>query len=87
LFIIDKDGDLESVFQLTEDEFYDNSPSWSPDGEKIVFSSDRSGLPDLWMINVDGTDPVQLTDDEYYDDFPDWGPKSLFEFEELEEQN
>jgi len=85
LFIIDKDGSTESVFQLTEDEDYDNSPAWSPDGEKIVFSSDRSGQPDLWMINVDGTDLVQLTDDEYYDDFPDWGPKSLFEFEEPEE--
>ncbi|MBC8505444.1 MAG: PD40 domain-containing protein [Anaerolineales bacterium] len=85
LFLINKDGSPDSIVQLTEDDEYNTSPAWSPDGEKIVFRSDRGGNPDLWMINVDGTDLVQLTDDEYYDDFPDWGPKNLFEFEIPEE--
>jgi len=85
LFIIDKDGLPESMVQLTDDGQFNTSPAWSPDGERIVFRSDRSGTPDLWMINVDGTDLVQLTDDEYYDDFPDWGPKAIFEFEVPEE--
>ncbi len=74
LFIIDRDGAPDSIFQLTEDDEFDNNPAWSPDGEKIVFHSDRSGNPDLWIINVDGTDLVQLTDDEFYDDAPDWAP-------------
>ena len=72
LFIIDKDGSLDSVFQLTADKDFDTNPAWSPDGTQIVFRSDRSGTPELWMINADGTDLVQLTDDEYYDDYPDW---------------
>lgn len=74
LFIIDVDGDVESVVQLTADADFDSNPSWSPSGEQIVFRSDRSGTPDLWMINVDGTELTQLTADEYYDDLPDWGP-------------
>ncbi|MCB9683969.1 MAG: PD40 domain-containing protein [Alphaproteobacteria bacterium] len=39
----------------------DEHPSWSPDGERLVFSSSRSGNPQLWMATAGGTDPVQLT--------------------------
>jgi Tol biopolymer transport system component len=74
LLIIDKDGSPDSIVQVTDNKAaaYDDSPSWSMDGKKIFFSSNRSGNSDLWMINVDGSDPVQLTDDEYDDLFPDY---------------
>lgn len=42
-------------------DFFVTNP-WSPNGEKILFISDRSGSYDLWMMNADGTDPVQVTD-------------------------
>jgi len=32
-------------------------PSWSPDGTRLVFSSDRSGNWDLWWAPADGSDP------------------------------
>ncbi|MFD1849941.1 S9 family peptidase [Oceanobacillus bengalensis] len=35
--------------------------SFSPDGKKAVFQSDRSGLPQLWIINTDGGEARQLT--------------------------
>lgn len=72
IYILGMDGSEESIIPLTDDEFQDENPSWSPSGEKIVFSSDRSGNLDLWMINADGTDLVQLTDDDYSDLYPDW---------------
>lgn len=39
----------------------DDSPSYSPDGRKIVFASLRSGSSEIWMCEADGTRPIQLT--------------------------
>jgi Tol biopolymer transport system component len=37
-------------------------PSYSPDGKKIVFESDRMGYSDIWMCDSDGSNCSQLTD-------------------------
>jgi len=34
---------------------------FSPDGKRMVFESTRSGSPEVWVCNVDGSDPLQLT--------------------------
>src|SRR6266496_3416009 len=39
----------------------DNGPQYSPDGRKIVFASRRSGSYEIWMCEVDGSNPRQLT--------------------------
>ena len=39
----------------------DYAPNFSPDGSRIVFMSDRSGTPELWVTDADGMNPVQLT--------------------------
>jgi YVTN family beta-propeller protein len=39
----------------------DSDPSWSPDGKKIVFMSDRDGDIEIYVANADGTDPRRLT--------------------------
>lgn len=39
-------------------------PLWSPDGDALVFMSDRSGTENLWTVTADGTGLAPLTDFE-----------------------
>ncbi len=48
--------------------------SWSPDGTKIVFASDRNGNFDLFTINADGTGLAQVTTHSGNDFSPFWLP-------------
>jgi Tol biopolymer transport system component len=36
-------------------------PDYSPDGQRIAFMSQRSGVPEIWACDRDGSHPVQLT--------------------------
>jgi TolB protein len=52
----------------------DDWPTWSPDGQRIAFQSDRSGNWDIWCIKLDGSGLTRLTDDPGADRYPDWSP-------------
>ena len=39
----------------------DEAPQYSPDGARIVFISSRSGTPEVWVCNSDGSGAFQLT--------------------------
>jgi Tol biopolymer transport system component len=53
------------------------APTWSPDGKRIAFESDR-GSPDgrygIFIINADGTGLVQVTDYAFTAQHPVWSP-------------
>lgn len=38
-----------------------DSAQYSPDGQHIIFLSDRSGHPEIWMSQTDGSNAVQIT--------------------------
>ncbi|MGH9853716.1 MAG: DPP IV N-terminal domain-containing protein [Blastocatellia bacterium] len=40
---------------------YDVSPQYSPDGQRVVFVSDRSGSWEIWVCDSAGKRPLQLT--------------------------
>jgi imidazolonepropionase-like amidohydrolase/Tol biopolymer transport system component len=46
---------------LTSGPAFDAQPRFSPDGRKIAFISDRSGIPNLWVVDRDGRNPRQLS--------------------------
>jgi Tol biopolymer transport system component/DNA-binding winged helix-turn-helix (wHTH) protein len=41
---------------------WDCEAYYSPDGDRLVFTSSRSGALELWMSDADGTNPTKLTD-------------------------
>ena len=47
-------------------------PSWSPDGQKIVFWSNRTGHKQIWVMNADGTNLYSLSNTSYDDWNPVW---------------
>jgi TolB protein len=50
-------------------------PSWSPDGNRIVFVSEQDQSDDIWVVNVDGTESHNLTENLWpWDKFPSWSP-------------
>lgn len=65
IFVANRQGEI--VNQLTTDEGYDAEATVSPNGDKIIFTSTRSGDLELYTMNLDGSDVVQLTDELGYD--------------------
>ncbi len=59
--------------QLTDDPADDVMPSWSPDGQKIAFASDRIGQYQIFVMDANGSHVEQLTDDQQ-NDLPMWLP-------------
>jgi Tol biopolymer transport system component/DNA-binding winged helix-turn-helix (wHTH) protein len=41
---------------------WESHPQFAPSGDLIAFASDRSGSPEVWVVNGDGQNPIQLTD-------------------------
>jgi len=68
------DADGKNQTRLTNTKGNSQNPAWSPDGSKILFSSNRTGATELFTIKVDGTSTVQLTTTGARNDYPAWSP-------------
>jgi Tol biopolymer transport system component len=68
------DPDSGETTQLTFDPGNSGHPAWKPDYSRIIFTSDRGGIPqrNLFTMNPDGTDVQRLTTDDVSDH---WAPK------------
>jgi Tol biopolymer transport system component len=63
VFVMNADG--SNPVNLTKNAAYDGWPTWSPDGRKILFSSNRAGpanIGQFYVINPDGTGLQKITD-------------------------
>jgi TolB protein len=77
IYTMDADG--ANVQRMT-DGGYATSPSWSPNGQFLVFAWDRKygpgapGSQDIYVMDIASKRWVQLTHDAGRNDFPSWAP-------------
>ncbi len=71
LFRMDYDG--SNPVQLTDNQYLEIEPDWSPDGSKIAYVSDQSGQSEIHVMDSDGTNQVQLTHQGDCQ-MPQWSP-------------
>src|SRR5436309_6183067 len=81
-FTSDRDGNREiyvmnadgtNQVRLTNNSVVDDHPTWSPDGAKIAFVSERpAGGFAIFVMNADGTNKVEITPVNYLVNQPNW---------------
>ena len=63
------------AIKLTHDSGSNIQPAFSPDGERIVFISDRDGNQEIYVMNIDGANQQRLTfTDDIQEDVPSFSP-------------
>ncbi len=64
----------KQVAQLTRGNGIDVSPAWSPDGRQIAFASDRTGGPQIYVMDAGGGAARRVTFQGSYNTDPAWSP-------------
>lgn len=81
-FVFDMLGDLYianieggTAKPLIQDFAWNIHPAVSPDGKKVAFISDRDGLSNLWVMNIDGSELKQISKEKNNTiHSPKWSP-------------
>ena len=60
---------------LTDNYADDFMHSWSPDGTRIAFGSNRDGNGEIYVMNADGSGQTRLTNNPAEDAVPAWSPE------------
>jgi Tol biopolymer transport system component len=65
--------------RITTGMAFDTRPKFSPDGKSLLFTSDRDGAENVWIMNLDTKEPKQLTkgNDNNYPS-ADWTPDGKY---------
>jgi Tol biopolymer transport system component len=54
-------GEMARAEEFLSSTRHDFNPQYSPDGQRVVFSSNRSGAFEIWVAAADGSGALQLT--------------------------
>jgi Tol biopolymer transport system component len=84
IYVMDKkaaddmcDGNKESrlqIYRLTESDEPEYDLSWSPDGKKLLFVSERDGNAEIYVMEASGNKQTRLTYNDVTDHQPVWSP-------------
>ena len=79
LYLIPAGGGLEQ--RLTDDPALDGLPRWTADGKRVLFTSERTGKPQIWELTLDGRRQRRVRENaftEYQVDESDDGQRLAF---------
>ena len=68
------DGKISSPTKLISSTRVDRDAQFSPDGKKIVFSSNQTGSFEIWICDSDGSNAQRLTSLGSFCGYPQWSP-------------
>ena len=71
LVIMNVDGSNQSSVSVTA---FRGVDSWSPDGSKILFRTNRDGNEEVYVMNADGSNQTRLTNNGAFDGEANWRP-------------
>lgn len=83
VFDTSRDGNMEiysmnadgsALINLSNNQAGDESPVWSPNGQKIAFVSNREGVYQVYVMNPDGSNQTRLTNGQAEKALPSWSP-------------
>jgi len=72
IFTMRADG--THVTQLTDNAAFDFAPSWSGNGKRLAFETDRDGNSEIYTMWVDGSDPFNVTNNPAIDRWASFAP-------------
>lgn len=78
VYVMRPDG--TALQRLTRNPANDSFPTWSPDGSRIAFQSNRAAAYgsgrnfEIFVMNADGSGVLRLTEAPGSDSFPSWSP-------------
>ncbi|WP_100260507.1 amidohydrolase family protein [Qipengyuania seohaensis] len=65
--------------RIAEGLAWEVQPRFSPDGNRIAFTSDRGGGDNIWIMNRDGSDKRQVTKEDFrLINQPSWSPDGRY---------
>lgn len=81
-FMADNDSEIyianlmqnTKITQITNNTFADRFPVFSPNGDWVVFHSDRDGNTELYIMKPDGSDVKRITSNPATDATASWSP-------------
>ncbi len=70
IYVMKKDGTEQS--QVTRTLSSETSPTWSLDGNHLLFCTNRDGNLEIYISNIDGTEQENLTSSSSDENYPSW---------------
>ncbi len=72
MVVRDLDSGGEQSFAVSD--YEDSYPNWHPNGDRVVFTSNRNGSFDLFIYCFEQDAVIQLTEDPDNEKYPKWSP-------------
>jgi acylaminoacyl-peptidase len=72
IWLLKSDGSMHRP--LTSGKYTEDSPRWSPDGKRLVYVSNQTGLPQLYVRWMDTGEAAAITNATTAPSSPEWSP-------------